>query len=440
MKKAQPLELLQEGPARRNDGSREAAPAGAVPAMEELDIGKLCAAGDVAVSGRGKYGALCHVASYVLRHMRRGSAKTAVSLVMAAALACGIGALALARLSYQDAFREMDVRGSAVDYSSSAINQLSASVLTKDFYYYGKLDVCANGVGIRRTMTLTSDVDRYLQDDFTVTYAEGLDRSALDGDDAVCLVGKDIAEELDLAPGSKFSLLTKNLYGFMEDLYEEEQTLRSEALKASKEYEVIGILESKDEEVNCSIFTAANSAAEELYGQPFAVGYCEFMLADNERLDELNLLLDEQKREGMEYAPRAYSYVDAIGLENIRRIRDLLILLFPIAVVAAVLMEVFAAGLVVMQSAREAAFLRVLGVTKKRARCMLVLEQVILCIAGVALVAGILFMFDSGLFVRSIQTLAVCWALYLLACICGAVAAAVQITRHRIMELLQVKE
>lgn len=440
MKKAQPLELLQEGPARRNDGSREAAPAGAVPAMEELDIGKLCAAGDVAVSGRGKYGALCHVASYVLRHMRRGSAKTAVSLVMAAALACGIGALALARLNYQDVFREMDVRGSASAFSSLAVNKLSDSGLTEDFYYYGKMDVCVNGMGVSRSMTLTDDIDRYLQGDYTVKYAEGYDSSALEGDDAVCLVGKTFAKELGLAPGGKVALLTNNLYTFMKDLYEEEEALQSAALKASREYKVIGILESRAEEFNAGIFTAANNAAEELYGQPFPVGYCEFKLADNERLDDLNLLLDEQKKQGMEYAPRAYFYVDSSGLENIRRIRDLLVLLFPIAVAAAVLMELFAAGLVVMQSAKEAAFLRVLGVTKKRARCMLVLEQVILCIAGVALVAGILFMFDSGLFVRSIQTLAVCWALYLLACICGAVAAAVQITRHRIMELLQVKE
>lgn len=112
MKKVQPLELLQEGPARKNADSREA-PAGAATTMEELDMRKLCAAGDVGQPERGGYGAFRHVASYVLRHMRRGSAKTAVSLVMAAALACGIGALALARLSYQDAFREMDVRGSA---------------------------------------------------------------------------------------------------------------------------------------------------------------------------------------------------------------------------------------------------------------------------------------------------------------------------------------
>lgn len=327
-----------------------------------------------------------------------------------------------------------------MEFSSSSVHELSNSVLTKDFYYYGKMDVCANGVGIRRTMTLTSDVDRYLQGDYTVAYADGYGSSALDGDDAVCLVGKALAEELDLAPGSRFSLLTKNLYGFMEDLYEEEEALRSAVLKASKVYEVVGILECGDETANASIFTTANSAAEELYGQPFAVGYCEFTLADNERLADLDRLLDEQKKQGMEYAPRAYFYVDSSGLENIRRIRDLLILLFPIAVAAAVLMELFAAGLVVMQSAKEAAFLRVLGVTKKRARCMLVLEQVILCIAGIALVAGILYMFDSGLFVRSIQTLAVCWTLYLLACICGAVAAAVQITRHRIMELLQVKE
>ncbi len=440
MRKVQPLELLQEGTARKHDGSREMAPAGAAPAMEELDIGKLCAVGEIAAPGRGKYGAFRHVGSYVLRHMRRGTAKTAVSLVMVAVLSCGIGALALARLSFQDTFREMDVRGSATAFSSSAVNELSDSGLTEDFYYYGKMDVCTNGVDISRGMTLTDDIDRYLQEDYTVRYAEGFDSSALEGEEAVCLMGKTLAEELDIAPGGKVALITKNLYTFMGDLYEEKEALQSAALKASKEYKVIGILESRDEEISTGIFTAANNAAEELYGQPFPVGYCEFKLTDNERLADLTRLLDEQKKQGMEYAPRAYAYVDSSGLENIRRIRDLLVLLFPIAVAAAVLMEVLAAGLVVVQSAKEAAFLRVLGVTKRRTRCMLVLEQVALCLIGIILVASGLALYSPGVFARSVGTLAFCYTLYFLGCVCGAAAAAVQITRHRIMELLQVKE
>ena len=49
-------------------------------------------------------------------------------------------------------------------------------------------------------------------------------------------------------------------------------------------------------------------------------------------------------------------------------------------------------------------------------------------------------MYSPGLFARSIETLVLCWMLYLLGCICGASAASVQVTRRRVLELLQVRE
>ena len=89
-------------------------------------------------------------------------------------------------------------------------------------------------------------------------------------------------------------------------------------------------------------------------------------------MDELNSLLEAQQRKGRQYAPMASFYVDSDTLENVKRLHELLESLFPVAVAAAVLIGVFGPGLVIIQSSREAAFLRILGVTKKCARCMLV--------------------------------------------------------------------
>lgn len=189
-----------------------------------------------------------------------------------------------------------------------------------------------------------------------------------------------------------------------------------------------------------SIFATVNSASESIYGQPYPFGYCEFTLADNEKVDELNTLLEDQKKAGEKYAPAASFHIDAKPLENIKRVRDLLESLFPIAVAAAALIGLFGPGLIIIQSAQEAAFLRVLGTTKKRTRCMFVLEQIALCMAGIALVAGALALFRPELVGRSTETLINCFALYLLACICGTCAATIQVTRHKILVLLQVRE
>lgn len=133
-------------------------------------------------------------------------------------------------------------------------------------------------------------------------------------------------------------------------------------------------------------------------------------------------------------------HVDSDSLETVKRIRNLLESLFPIAVAAAVLIGLFGPGLIIMQSAQEAAFLRILGVTKTRARCMLVLEQIALCAFGILLVSGVLALFDFGRFVRSTETLLLCWLLYFAGNICGALVSAIQVTRYKTLELLQVKE
>ena len=63
-----------------------------------------------------------------------------------------------------------------------------------------------------------------------------------------------------------------------------------------------------------------------------------------------------------------------------------------------------------------------------------------MCTIGIVLVAGGLAFYDPETFARSAQTLAACYVLYFMGCLCGASAAAVQVTRHRVLELLQVKE
>ena len=155
---------------------------------------------------------------------------------------------------------------------------------------------------------------------------------------------------------------------------------------------------------------------------------------------DVNSLLEDQKNKSIKYAPMASFRIDTESLKTVKRIRSLLESLFPIAVAAAVLMGVFGSGLIIMQSAQESAFLRILGVTKKRACCMLALEQILLCIVGILFVAGILALFSLGQFARGIETIAFCWMLYFLGCACGALTAAVQVTRHKVLDLLQVRE
>ena len=207
-----------------------------------------------------------------------------------------------------------------------------------------------------------------------------------------------------------------------------------------KPYKVVGIVDSGDETLDHGIFAGIRGDVVGLYGMDFSVDYCEFTLADNDRVGELETFMEDKMNSKIAYAPYAWYTIESGGLENITRIQEILETVFPIAVAAAVLVGVFAPLLVILQSAQEAAFLRILGATKKRVFCMLMFEQVFLSIAGIFLVSGGIALFNPGLFAKSLQTLAACFGLYLLGGICGAAAASVQVTRGRLLELLQVKE
>lgn len=440
MKRIPPLELLQEGVVRAGTDTKVVLePMGAAPLPARLDITKLSAADKMETPKRRKYGALHHVTSYILCHMRRGMGKTTVSLVLAVVLTAGIGTLVLAKLTYQDAAREIDVKGRALMFSSSYIPDLQGSDLMDDFYCYDSLKVRVNDMKQQVPMTFTNDIDRYLAENHTITYAQGYDESSMNSTSAMCLMGRTLAKELGVRAGDRIALLSNDMYSALAENYKEEELQAKIDLKV-RMYTVAGVINSDAADIGNGIFAPANRVMQDIYSQPFPFGYCEFTLADNEKLDELDSLLEQQKMLGKMYAPTASFYIDTTGLKNIQRICGLLEALFPIAVAAALLISLFGPGLVIIQSAREAAFLRVLGVTKKRVRCMLVLEQIILCLVGIVLVIGGFALLRPGLFARSAQTIIACFSLYLLGCLCGAFVAAIQVTRHKILELLQVKE
>lgn len=434
MKKIPPLELLQEGSVRR-EAVMKAEPviAGGGHVLVKLDSAKLSAAGEDLP--QGNYSSFCHVSSYIRRHMRRGIGKTAVSLILAVVLAAGIGTLVLARVIYQDAFYELGVKGNALFFSFTSVKELSNSPLVKDFYCHDTFGVRVEGSESNILMTITDDLMRNMGDDCTVDYAEGYDLSAFEGTAQVCLIGKELAAELGVSPGDEIGILADILYAMLE-----KGVSGDESVSGYKMYKVIGVVDSDNADVCKGIFAGIRSDLQRLFSMDFDVDECVFTLADNKKVDELEALLEEKCDASIIYSPGPSYHLDTGGLANIKRIRALLESLFPIAVAAAVLIGIFGPLLVILQSAQEAAFLRILGVTKKRARCMLVFEQVVLRIAGIILVAGVLVLFDPGRFVRSIQMLAMYWMLYLLGGLLGAIVAAVQVTRHKVLELLQVKE
>jgi ABC-type antimicrobial peptide transport system permease subunit len=97
-------------------------------------------------------------------------------------------------------------------------------------------------------------------------------------------------------------------------------------------------------------------------------------------------------------------------------------------------------GLIVIQSAREASIMRVLGTSKKRTRIMLILEQLILCLFGMIVALILLAALNGTAILNIAEPLGLYCALHIAGCAAGVAVCSIVITRRRILELLQVKE
>jgi len=453
MRKTPPLELLQDNVIRLDLNTKETA---SIAGVESICVSQKIVQLPVEnqknsqiafihpLVYRRKYSALRQVTAYIVRHIRRGVGKSVISLTLAVVLTTGVGLLVLTKMTYQDAFHDVVVIGRTYEFSSPSIRALSNSDLISDFFYYGSFGVLINGMDFQNTITITNNRERYFDEarisDYYFEYADGFDSSSVG--DTLCLLGSAIAEIHGVDPGDKITLLSSNSYFALTKIYEdsEEDILAAAVERESKSYRVMGIICSDDLSINSGVFASASKVADQVYGQPFPLDFSEFTLADNERLSDLSGLLSRQTSINRSYAPEAAFYLDAAELDNITHVRDLIILLFPIAVTAAVLIGSAAPGLIIVQSAKTAALMRVLGVTKKRTRCMLMFEQIGLCVIGIALVTGALALYNSGLFARSAEMLAISGALYLSGCFCAAFWASVHVTRRRVLELIQIKE
>ncbi|MCL2360532.1 MAG: hypothetical protein FWC73_01820 [Defluviitaleaceae bacterium] len=122
------------------------------------------------------------------------------------------------------------------------------------------------------------------------------------------------------------------------------------------------------------------------------------------------------------------------GVTPLERHAELLRLL---AIMTAAVSAVIGAGFAMMlllQAAKNAAIMRVMGMQKTRAQIMLWLGQIILCMVGglAGLLAAVIFGLESGIVVVAIP--------YLTGAMVGAAVGALLITNRAPLELLQVKD
>lgn len=443
--KTPPLDLLQGNVIRVKirKGYAEFPDGEIVPVLEPFTLPQM--------PKRGGYGPVKHVSRYIVMHMRRARIKTALAVVLAALLTGACGLLAVTKLSYEELFDQTNVKGILTNFTSDAITEASKSEWMNEFFYGGGYTVMCDGEfeNTGYFLAVTNDFDRYVSTkseyEYDVWYGDGYGPSMFSQEDngsRLIVIGNALAAMLGAMPGDGVTLLSWERAYASSAVFDEE-LFESEIKRNQIEFTVAGIVTSDDYNIALGIFAPISNPVERIsaYGEfPFSVEYAEFMLADKENPQPLMGYLEELSKKEHYYSEVTAYHMDLAEIDNIRHVRDMLRMLFPLAVAAAAAIGLAAPLLIIMQSSKEAAIMRILGTGKGRSRCMLAIEQISLCVFGLAIAATALAIYNTGLFVRSADTLMLCGGIYLIGCMGTAVFAASMVTRRKVLELLQVKE
>ena len=268
--------------------------------------------------------------------------------------------------------------------------------------------------------------------DVTVEYATGWDED---------LFARDWTEE-DVPP----VLLPEFLMGYLRLQPGDVILIYSSNTVISGSYVVAGQYTGIVSGGSADLILLPTSTLWQLEGYEMRYSKAEFVLdpAKNRELPEFRAKMDSLFNSGVAgTVPLTFLFWDeelTQVVEPLEKNLQLMEILFPVTVAVSVLIAAGLAVLLIFQTSKEAALMRVLGTTKGRARAMLCGEQLLLCILGLGLgLTALIFLRQDAVAVLAGPAM-LSAALYLIGVIGGSIPSAVSVTNRMPLELLQVKE
>ncbi len=376
---------------------------------------------------------------YIARHSRRAWSKTILSLLLAALLVGAVGQLAQLRSRYADLLSsvEVDVRF-YYGLSYSKAKALEKSGYVRDPVYLKSYEAASGFYMI--TLVFTNRMDSLYTED--VTWLEGWDEeSAMSANGLYCILPAPFMEEERLELGDEFRINERDV---MTHLLEpgqpapKDQT-ESLVLRDAKrpKYKIIGRIETEDSQwlavAPASSFQYfASYLASELYFDSATYKLCSYYDADEFRNYAKELLLTAKNPPELR--------MDTSAADRLYRNYRLIETLYPISVIAALILGTLLPVLMVLQSKQEAAILRALGWPKTTVLLRYALEQGVLCFFGIVIALLVLLIINGVFSTLSHSAFLLYIFAHFFACVIGVSAVTSMILTKSPMALLQAKE
>jgi hypothetical protein len=391
-----------------------------------------------------------------MKNIRRSAVKSLLSFGLALLFLGLIGQFSITRGIYRDAFESIEVKAFFMDaLSLNKAVDISASQYVKASYYeeYVTNELECNSMPV--TVIMTNDIERFSGGAAEIRYLEGYDSSSMREisiySRSICVLESGLMKALGIQLGDTVRF---NAQGLLERLRREYITdTNDESVRSQQEeivskifdqdsafYTVAGVMTSDNAPNNA--YVTVSAGLDQTLSNNLVFDYVEYTLISPSEADEFSKFAESKVTAsiGSIGAAGGSFVMDTSEADNMQRMIGLLDTLYPIAVTIAVLMGGLLPVLIVAQSEKVAAIMRILGTTKKRTRAVLILEQAVLCVSGLICAAALLWAINGSALTDDIREITVGAVLLLLSNIAGASTCAIIMTRRRILELLQVKE
>jgi len=432
-----PLELLQGGNRRRKRRTQTNKPAEIPPAA--FDMAAIRSLTPVEVRKRPSIGFLWR---YIAKHARRSAGKSLL-LILATALIIGaMGQFAAVRGSYKELYNAIDVKVRFLDFEHHKAEKFAETdYVTGGYYEYnfvsGEMPLPEDDTSyVYASYCLNNDLLHNVAQE--VTFIEGYSaEDVMLKNERICVMPRFMLDELGLELGDTVEL---NEFGFLSELFAFNYDLTLEQAleiyhRHSVKVQIVGCIEGGDRTIYIPL--AGKVFFKSLFDGLY-LSLAEYSLADYHKAIELRGYAKTLLEPNGLHRPR-FS-MDTSEADRIYNTYQMLETLYPIAFTAAALIGAIIMALLILQRAKEAATLRILGTAKGRTRAMLTVEQILLCILGLALALAALVTFNGTELMKTADSISVYMTAHLLACGAGCAIAAAKVTRRKVLDMLQVKE
>ena len=449
-----PLELMQDN-AQKGKKRRKKKKTVYVPEPQEpIVLGEWESIGRLAPDGKNRSAQF--VRRYALRHIKRTLGKALMFIIVSALLINVAGQLLVMKESYVEIFEGTEVVSKYAGFLNLAyVQDLINSGYVRDVYYHSNqtcdIDREPSIIFVSNNPYKLAEEKGY--QNYEITWLDGYDITSMYTLNNVVVMGKEVMAEhgYELGDVVEFSaygwydsiISSKLMHARMElpnaDSYTNEEIIEMYADEIEEryyskvhEFKIIGIVSESENRTAKHIYTPGCDAMTMSYGKMVIPPEVTAVLADNYKAEEY-------REFGMGLAGKNLTgeiafIMDTSKIENVRNNIDLMNMLYPIMVAAVLVIGAFLCIMLIIQTSKDIAIMRVLGTPKRTVRGIMVTEQMLLCILGIVL-AGIVLAI-RGVFADML----VVFGLYIVVIFLAALISSVAATRKSPLALLQTKE